>query len=240
MILRRLVIALRRQDFVTVTIETLIVVLGVYLGIQLGNWNEAQREDARRDRVTAHLITDLTEIERRAGVTAEIYDGRVQSALRLTAFLRSGQAAPDDLALFEDDVDRVLSTSTAIPRSPTVIELLASGDTGLIDNEGLRFDIVRFDRSMQSATDANVGIIDLWARYTEPVSLHAYPVFGPTPDGQSYEAVEIVHDIEALRADPRVLPALSWLASVNRAELELRRAIGADAAALRARLEPAR
>ena len=42
MILRRLTTALRKQDWFTVVIETLIVVMGVYLGIQLGNWNAAR------------------------------------------------------------------------------------------------------------------------------------------------------------------------------------------------------
>ena len=42
MILRRISTAFRKQDWFTVAVETLIVVLGVFLGIQLGNWNEAQ------------------------------------------------------------------------------------------------------------------------------------------------------------------------------------------------------
>ena len=46
MILRRITSAFKRQDWFTVAIETLIVVLGVFLGIQLGNWNQS-RADAR-------------------------------------------------------------------------------------------------------------------------------------------------------------------------------------------------
>ena len=42
MILRRLTDALRKQDWFTVVIETLIVVLGVFLGLQVNNWNEAR------------------------------------------------------------------------------------------------------------------------------------------------------------------------------------------------------
>ena len=42
MILQRLATSIRKQDWFTVFIETLIVVLGVFLGIQLGNWNEAR------------------------------------------------------------------------------------------------------------------------------------------------------------------------------------------------------
>ena len=39
MILRRLTNAIRRRDWFTVVIETLIVVLGVFLGLQVNNWN---------------------------------------------------------------------------------------------------------------------------------------------------------------------------------------------------------
>ena len=44
MILRRLTTALRKQDWFTVVIETLIVVLGVFLGLQVNNWNAARVE----------------------------------------------------------------------------------------------------------------------------------------------------------------------------------------------------
>ncbi len=59
MILRRLVEALRKQDWLTVVIETLIVVLGVFLGIQLGNLNESQADKAREREYIAQIILDL-------------------------------------------------------------------------------------------------------------------------------------------------------------------------------------
>ena len=42
MILRRLTNAFRKQDWFTVAVETLIVVLGVFLGLQVNNWNAAR------------------------------------------------------------------------------------------------------------------------------------------------------------------------------------------------------
>lgn len=59
MILRRLSDALRKQDWATVVIETLIVVLGVFLGLQVNNWNEARAAEARRGEIVAALVTDL-------------------------------------------------------------------------------------------------------------------------------------------------------------------------------------
>jgi len=39
MIIRRLVQSLRRRDWFTVVIEILIVVVGVFIGIEVSNWN---------------------------------------------------------------------------------------------------------------------------------------------------------------------------------------------------------
>ncbi len=68
MILRRIVDAFRRQDRFTVFVETLIVVLGVFLGLQVNNWNAAR---ADKQAAAAYLVdiaadvrADMTEIAR--------------------------------------------------------------------------------------------------------------------------------------------------------------------------------
>ena len=43
MILRRITANFRRQDWMAVVIELVIVILGVFIGIQVSNWNQAQR-----------------------------------------------------------------------------------------------------------------------------------------------------------------------------------------------------
>ncbi|MEQ9506156.1 MAG: hypothetical protein RLO80_07770 [Hyphomonas sp.] len=68
MILQRLAASIRKQDWFTVLIETLIVVLGVFLGLQLGNWNEARAERQRADeylsRIRVDLVADMTQLQR--------------------------------------------------------------------------------------------------------------------------------------------------------------------------------
>jgi len=70
-ILRRIA-AFRRQDWFTVTLETLMVVLGVFLGLQVNNWNEARADGERSreylSRIRAELVADMTELERHSGL----------------------------------------------------------------------------------------------------------------------------------------------------------------------------
>lgn len=49
MLLRRVTEHLRKQEWTAVALDFLIVVLGVVIGLQVSNWNEA-----RVDRVRAH------------------------------------------------------------------------------------------------------------------------------------------------------------------------------------------
>ncbi len=59
MILRRIVDAFRRQDWFTVVVETLIVVLGVFLGLQVNNWNAARAEAEQAYDLLSSIAEDL-------------------------------------------------------------------------------------------------------------------------------------------------------------------------------------
>lgn len=75
MIQRRIADSIRKHDWFTVAVETLIVVLGVFLGLQVNNWNEARGDRARESVHLASLaddlrsdIADIDEINRVSGL----------------------------------------------------------------------------------------------------------------------------------------------------------------------------
>lgn len=59
MILRRLTANLRAQNWTAITIEFLIVILGVFLGTQVANWNQARLEKIETERMLVHLVPEL-------------------------------------------------------------------------------------------------------------------------------------------------------------------------------------
>ena len=71
MIPRRIAEAFRRQDWFTVFVETMIVVLGVFLGLQVNNWNEARADRlAEREIITA-IADDIRRDREDLGVGRE-------------------------------------------------------------------------------------------------------------------------------------------------------------------------
>lgn len=61
MILRHISESIRRQDWFTVLIEVLIVVIGVFVGIEVANWNEARGERANESQYLSDLRSNLVD-----------------------------------------------------------------------------------------------------------------------------------------------------------------------------------
>jgi hypothetical protein len=120
MILRRVIEHVQEQNWTAIGIDFLIVVLGVYLGIQLGNWNEARQNLRDEARLLVELGDDLaadvnemedvlenaeiriSAIEQVLDAAGQSYRGTYSEAL-LTYDLASSQweARIDDLAEYE-------------------------------------------------------------------------------------------------------------------------------------------
>ena len=59
MILRRLTANLRAQNWTAIAIEFLIVVVGVFIGTQVANWNQQRLERAATERMLVQFIPEL-------------------------------------------------------------------------------------------------------------------------------------------------------------------------------------
>src|SRR5688500_6217143 len=59
MILRRFARSLKQQDWTAITIEFVLLVLGVFLGLQVANWNEARADRRVADAYLADIAADI-------------------------------------------------------------------------------------------------------------------------------------------------------------------------------------
>jgi hypothetical protein len=60
MILHRLAASFRRQDWASSAIELAIVVLGVFIGLEAANWNQARQERQETRQLLSQLKVELT------------------------------------------------------------------------------------------------------------------------------------------------------------------------------------
>ncbi|KCZ82932.1 hypothetical protein HAD_14632 [Hyphomonas adhaerens MHS-3] len=89
MILQRLATSIRKQDWFTVFIETLIVVFGVFIGLQVNNWNEARKDRIQAETSRERLIADLRADLDAFAIRRQWYEEVLEAALRVDDALQS-------------------------------------------------------------------------------------------------------------------------------------------------------
>ncbi len=61
MLLRRVIEHVKSQNWTAVAIDFVIVVVGVFIGIQVSNWNDARAEEERRRQIISALVTNISD-----------------------------------------------------------------------------------------------------------------------------------------------------------------------------------
>jgi len=136
MILNRLANAVREQDWFTVTVEILIVVIGVFIGLQVNNWNEARLEARQSADFTERLIADLR-IEAWNYDVIVAYLGDVKhNADNALAVLEGSLVVSDEILLIS--AYRATQYADATRRRAAYDELTSTGSIGLIKDTALR------------------------------------------------------------------------------------------------------
>lgn len=141
MILRRLTTALRKQDWFTVAIETLIVVFGVFIGLQVNNWNEARTNKATGAAYLARIAEDIRSDDARLAETMQTWR---EDAVQADIIVRFLEGEPlEDLTDWEA-FQTLYYGAGWTPFSPnrvTYDELISTGKFGLVGDPALRREI---------------------------------------------------------------------------------------------------
>jgi len=74
MIYRRVAARLRAQDWLAIAIELAIVIVGVFIGTQVSNWNQARTERSENERVLRNLRPEITSMIANFATIGTYYD----------------------------------------------------------------------------------------------------------------------------------------------------------------------
>lgn len=135
-ILHRAMQSLRRQDWTAVIVELVVVVLGVFIGVQASNWN-ADAETERKSQVfTERLKSDLR-VEAWGYEMQVGYYGQVLRNATAADDALTGKAPLSDEALLIAAY-RATQYNSYIRRRATYDELTSTGEIGLVRDDALR------------------------------------------------------------------------------------------------------
>ncbi|MCX7032486.1 MAG: hypothetical protein NT046_00715 [Arenimonas sp.] len=136
MLLRRLTLHVREQNWTAIGIDFVIVVVGVFIGIQVANWND-DRATARKardftERLRADLLDEAWGYEMQVGYYTDVLDNAKRAADAL-----EGDAPLSDEALLVAAY-RATQYNGNTRRRATYDELVSTGELGLVLDPAMR------------------------------------------------------------------------------------------------------
>lgn len=200
MILRRLTRHVKDQNWFAVALDFVIVVVGVYLGVLLGNWNSDSAAERSERAVLLQLHDELMAAKAEVGPGSYRYIDDYPATMKsiLAAFFDGENTMPEDALCSVVSTSHVLLNS--VGELSAVSELISTGRLSSINDPDLRSAIASFHelstRKKDRLPELNRMVNVLPNLFSEYFSLH--PIWSET-QGQIIWTTEC--DIEAMRAD---------------------------------------
>ncbi len=147
MLLRRINEHVKAQNWTAVVLDFFIVVVGVFIGIQVSNWNDA-RQDQRDSLGFLQRIHEEILVVERSSARVRIRRLNLIAPLEETAKALFADGSSQKLG---DEHCAALATShyhhISVPEIPSLAELMSAGRVSIIDDEDLRTALISIQQS---------------------------------------------------------------------------------------------
>ena len=227
MIHRRVIEQLRQQQWVAVGIELVIVILGVFIGLQASNWNQ-ERASARQGAIfTERLKADLRHEDWVCQYLIDYNRQVLKSAEQAERGLEGKMALSDEALLVS--AYRATQYKQPLRRRSTYDELISTGTIGLIVDEKLRDTAMRLYNLSTMDNMAREGLESHYReafrmalptevqralakncgdRYAQPGDYESIATVLDYPCHPALDAQTISDAVQVLRSSPALVPAL--------------------------------
>lgn len=198
MILRRVIEHVKAQNWTAVGLDFLIVVMGVFIGIQVSNWNAALQKKAEERAILSRLQLESEDVVSFWSRDVHLFGAAIENQRLLLEALKAGVAPSEQRAAIEDALLRISFYPAVSPPHSVYDEVIASGGLQLISD-------LRARRSV-SAYAAEADFIDgqleqfrgaTQPAYTKALTGKVFSAYAPErPSLRRYE-----YDFAALAGD---------------------------------------
>jgi hypothetical protein len=233
MIIKRLVELIRQQHWTAVAIELMVVVVGVFIGLQVDNWNQSRHERVLEREYQTRMLADLrSTLAARPDEQAWAKERLETQALVINA-LRAGVLPEQDREKFDKGL--LLMGYVAGPDVvwSTVEELQSTGSMTVIRDISLRTRIGRFDADLKRRKGISASLASSINAFRQQIG-HRFAVVEFTDFAQP---VRLAYDFHALAADPDFINTLTQIDALARMKLTTEEIVMEDVRKLIVELE---
>jgi hypothetical protein len=218
MILRRVIAHFRRQEWTAIALDFLIVVVGVFIGLQVNAWNETRLERAKERQILIGLSEDFAKLEESVVRGVEFHKRAVAGMQAIGEALENGNLQETDRPLFEDGLRYAVRNAVSATVSGTLTEILSSGRLGLLREKELRRALAEYEAYQESAKEAKLTVRLIMVQYQRDFSdQYMFDVQSNRPgtydeSAYAFELSEIgAYDFEKMASSPEFRSAANYL-----------------------------
>jgi hypothetical protein len=225
MLLRRVIEHVREQNWTAIGIDFVIVVIGVFVGIQVANWNDDRKSRHQEAELIARLQRDFEAIDSRLTENLGKWQQNLTSANQLLAdmeALRREGRWPREKSPMLFDLNNITSQRTAAPRATTYVEMLSAAQLGVVRDVRLRDALRDYDTRALTAATLNANLQQRVEPFRSAVIAHLQFDAGLTIEYLLATAPQrgVLRadyfkdvDLDSLASDPSMRTGLTILAS---------------------------
>jgi len=217
MILRRIIAHFRKQEWTAIALDFVIVVVGVFVGLQAQAWNESRQDRVQERMYIERLARDFTAIEERTEFANEKWLSVINVSRRLLAdidaFNATGRTPRTEQEILAD-LNDLHGTRIPAPRAATFVEMLSTGEIRVLRDEDLRDALLAYDTQTHYALIAYDVLVNRAREATVAAGAYADVDLPDTleniyenPNREFYRSI----DFPAFARDPRSRAAVSLL-----------------------------
>lgn len=208
MILRRFMIHVSEQNWLAVVLDFAIVVFGVYIGLQLGNWDDDREARERETAILQRLHTDFEQLELLDTYAATTAEQGFRGADFLLDAIEEGSIGGYDDALLLQGLQAALTVRPPNGPSSTYTEIIASGQVSLLQNKELRDWLATYDKGQDAYADVHDNLYQMAMQEAFPLWRAATFDDTVNDEGRVTMGPLMAFDFDRLASDPELIYAL--------------------------------
>jgi hypothetical protein len=144
MILKRVSQAIRRQDWLAVLLEFIILIVGIFMGLQATSWNEERQVEVSRMETLNLLQEETIANLERINLRNRYYEERIAQLAVVADAVASGQLDPGDEAAFERGLAQIQFFAPVAIRDAAFVALQESGAIAELNDKALLIELADY------------------------------------------------------------------------------------------------
>lgn len=166
MLLSSLTRHVKAQNWFAVALDFFIVVFGVFIGLQVNNWNEARLDRAKEAFTLAELRSDFQALDFSVSHGVCFHRRAFDGLQAIAEALNARRLDPGQRERFENGLRFGYLNSSSKKASGALGEMLSSGSMGLIRDPALRAALTDYEGFRESASSSRADVRAVATAYT--------------------------------------------------------------------------